>query len=187
MRPTPAIVRWEAKGLCRVAFPTFCDLPDRGLPPADAEPILSPYRQNGAAPRERPAPGHGGLSSMSGTILSIRPRQREPLPPLGLGERVINGRLYYSAAWLGAAAFEPETVQIGPGPTDADDKPKEEQMDGTVRFSLEGRGDEANTAEWIARLVARLLREEGLVVGERGVGVRASRSRTAHADVREEA
>jgi hypothetical protein len=58
-------------------------------------------------------------------------------------------------------------------------------MDVTVRFTLEGRGDEANTAEWIARLVAQLLREEGMVVGERGVGVRASRSRTAHAEVRE--
>ena len=60
-------------------------------------------------------------------------------------------------------------------------------MDMTVRFALEGRGDEATTAEWIARLVAQLLREEGLVVGERGVGVRASRSRTAHAEVRGEA
>jgi hypothetical protein len=60
-------------------------------------------------------------------------------------------------------------------------------MDVTVRFTLEGRGDEATTAEWIARLVAHLLGEEGMVVGERGVGVRASRSRTAHADVREEA
>ena len=96
------------------------------------------------------------------------------------GERVVNGRVYYSAAWLGAAPFEPE-------PAVGDDKPKEEQMDVTVRFTLEGRGDEANTAEWIARLVAHLLREEGLIVGERGVGVRASRSRTAHADVREEA
>jgi len=56
-------------------------------------------------------------------------------------------------------------------------------MDVTVRFTLEGRGGEANTAEWIARLVAQLLHEEGLDVGERGVGVRASRSRTAHADV----
>lgn len=60
-------------------------------------------------------------------------------------------------------------------------------MDVTVRFTLEGRGDEANTAEWIARLIAQLLREEGLIVGERGVGVRASRSWTAHADMREEA
>jgi hypothetical protein len=59
-------------------------------------------------------------------------------------------------------------------------------MNVTVRFTLVGGGDEANTAEWIARLVARLLREEGLAVGERGVGVRASRSRTAHADLREE-
>ena len=72
-------------------------------------------------------------------------------------------------------------------PTDGDDEPKEGKMDVTVRFTLEGRGDEANTAEWIARLVAQLLHEEGLVVGERGVGVRASRSRTAHADLREEA
>jgi len=124
---------------------------------------------------------------MSGTILSIRPRQRKPLPPLALGERVINGRVYYSAAWLGAAAFEPEAVTSWPEPAIRDDKPKEEKMDVTVRFTLEGRGDETNTAEWIARLVAQLLREEGLVVGERGVGVRASRSRTAHADVREEA
>ena len=60
-------------------------------------------------------------------------------------------------------------------------------MDMTVRFALEGRGDEATTAEWIARLVAQLLREEGLVVGERGVGVRTSRSRTAQADLREQA
>jgi hypothetical protein len=35
---------------------------------------------------------------MPGTILSIRPRQREPLPSLGPGEQVINGRVYYSAA-----------------------------------------------------------------------------------------
>jgi hypothetical protein len=124
---------------------------------------------------------------MSGTILSIRRRQRKPLLPLGLGERVINGRVYYSAAWLGAAAFEPEVFRSGPEPAVGDNKPKEEQMDVTVRFTLEGRGDEANTAEWIARLVAQLLREEGLVVGERGVGVRASRSWTARADVREEA
>jgi hypothetical protein len=121
---------------------------------------------------------------MSGTILSSRPREREPLPPLGPGERVINGRVYYSAAWLGAAPFEPEEVKIRPA--DGDDKAKEEQMDVTVRFTLEGGGDQANTAEWIARLVAQLLREEGLIVGERGVGVRASRSRTAHADLREE-
>ncbi len=67
-----------------------------------------------------------------------------------------------------------------------DDEPNEEKIDVTVRFKLEGRGDEQNTAEWIARLVAGLLREEGLDVGERGVGVRASRSRTAHADLREE-
>ena len=37
---------------------------------------------------------------MSGTILSSRPRQGEPLPPLGPGERIMNGRVYYSAAWL---------------------------------------------------------------------------------------
>jgi hypothetical protein len=123
---------------------------------------------------------------MSGTILSIRARRREPLPPLGSGKRVIDGRVYYSAAWLGAP-FEPEVVRIDPEPAGGDDKPKEEQMDVTVRFTLEGRGVEANTAEWIARLVAQLLQEEGMVVGERGVGVRASRSRTAHADVREEA
>jgi hypothetical protein len=122
---------------------------------------------------------------MPRTILSSRPRQREPLPPLGPGERVINGRVYYSAAWLDAAPFEPEAVKVGPA--DGDDEPKEGKMDVTVRFTLEGQGEEANTAEWIARLVARLLREEGLVVGERGVGVRASRSRTAHADAQEEA
>ena len=111
---------------------------------------------------------------MPRTILSSRPRPREPLPPLGAGERLINGRVYYSAAWLGAAPFEPEAVKIGPA--DGDDKPKEETMDVTVRFTLEGRGDEATTAEWIARLVAQLLREERIIVGERGVGVRASRS-----------
>jgi hypothetical protein len=98
---------------------------------------------------------------------------------------VINGRVYYSAAWLDAAPFEPEVVKIEPA--DGDDELKEGKMDVTVRFTLEGRGDAANTAEWIAGLVTRLLREEGLVVGERGVGVRASRSQTAHADVREEA
>lgn len=98
---------------------------------------------------------------------------------LGPGERVIDGRVYYSAAWLGAGPCESE-------PADGDDKPKEEKMDVTVRFTLEGRGDEQNTAEWIARLVAQLLREEGMTVGERGVGVRASRSRTAHANVQEE-
>jgi hypothetical protein len=98
---------------------------------------------------------------------------------------MINGRVYYSALWLGAAAFEPEAVRIEPA--DKDDKPREEKMDVTVRFTLEGRDDEATTAEWIARLVAHVLRGEGLVVGERGVGVRASRSRTAQAGVREEA
>ena len=46
---------------------------------------------------------------MSGTILSIRPRQREPLPPLGPGERIINGRVYYSAAWL-CSPLEGEVV-----------------------------------------------------------------------------
>ncbi len=52
---------------------------------------------------------------MPGTILSSRPRQREPLPPLGPGERLINGRVYYSAAWLGVAApFEPEAVTAAP-------------------------------------------------------------------------
>jgi hypothetical protein len=120
---------------------------------------------------------------MSETILSSRPRQRAPVQWLGPGERVIDGLVYYSAVWL-TAPFEPEAVKIGPA--DEDDNPREETMDVTVRFTLEGRGDEANTAEWIARLVAQLLREEGLDVGERGVGVRASRSRTAHADVREE-
>jgi hypothetical protein len=123
---------------------------------------------------------------MSGTILSSRPRQRKPLAPHGPGERVINGRLSYSAAWLGAAPFEPEPVGIGPEPALGDDQPKEEKMEVTVRFTLAGRGDEATTAEWIARLIAQLLREEGLIVGERGVGVRASRPRTAHADVHEE-
>jgi hypothetical protein len=122
---------------------------------------------------------------MPRTILSSRPREREPLPPLGPGERVIDGRVYYSAAWLGAAPFEPEEVKIRSAA--GDDKAKEETMDVTVRFTLAGGGEEATTAEWIARLVAQLLREEGLVVGERGVGVRASRSRTAHADLQEDA
>jgi hypothetical protein len=79
---------------------------------------------------------------MPGTILSIRPRQREPLPP---GKRIINGRVCYSAAWLGAPPFEPEAVQIEPA--EGDDKAKQEKMDVTVRFTLEGRGDEATTAE----------------------------------------
>ena len=118
---------------------------------------------------------------MSGIILSSRPRRRGPIRQLGPGERVINGRVCYSAAWLGAAPVEPEAAKTEPA--GGDDEPKEEEMDVTVRFTLEGGGVEANTAEWIARLVAQLLREEGLVVGERGVGVRASRSRTAHADL----
>ena len=58
-------------------------------------------------------------------------------------------------------------------------------MEVSVRFTLQGGGDEQTTAEWVARLVAKLLREEGLEVGARGVGVRASRTRTAHADVEE--
>ena len=37
---------------------------------------------------------------MSETILSARRRQRELLAALGPGERVISGRVYYSAAWL---------------------------------------------------------------------------------------
>jgi hypothetical protein len=122
---------------------------------------------------------------MPGTILSSRPRPWAPLRPLGPGEYVINGRVYYSAARLGAtAAFGPETGRIEPA--DGDATAKEETMDITVRFTLEGRGDEANTADWIARLVGQLLREEGLDVSGRGVGVRATRSRIAHADLREE-
>jgi hypothetical protein len=121
---------------------------------------------------------------MPGTILSSRPRQRVSLQSLGPGERVIDGRVYYSAMWF-TAPFEPEAAGIEP--SGGDDHSREETMDLTVRFTLVGGGGEATTAEWIARLVARLLREEGLDVGERGVGVRASRSRTAHADVRKEA
>jgi hypothetical protein len=49
---------------------------------------------------------------MSGTILSTRPRQREPLPPLGPGERLINGRVYYSAAWL-CSPLQAEVVKAG--------------------------------------------------------------------------
>lgn len=45
---------------------------------------------------------------------------------------MINGRVYYSAAWLGAIPFEPEPVRIGPEPALGGDKPKEEQMDVTV-------------------------------------------------------
>src|SRR5947209_4848273 len=56
---------------------------------------------------------------MSETILSIRPRQRR-LAALGPGERVINGRVYYSAAWLSTAArFEAEAVTAAPEPTRA--------------------------------------------------------------------
>jgi hypothetical protein len=120
---------------------------------------------------------------MSGIILSSRRRQREPLPPLGPGECVIDGRVYYSAVWL-TAPCGPEAVRIELAA--GEDEAKEETMDVTVRFRLEGRGDEATTAEWISRLVAQVLREEGLDVSERGVGVRASRSQTAHADVQEE-
>lgn len=58
-------------------------------------------------------------------------------------------------------------------------------MDATVRFTFAGRGDEATTAEWIARLIAHLLRKEGVIAGDGGVGVQASRSRTAHADLPE--
>jgi hypothetical protein len=49
---------------------------------------------------------------MPGTILSSCPRQREPLPPLGPGERLINGRVYYSAAWL-CSPLEAEVVKAG--------------------------------------------------------------------------
>jgi hypothetical protein len=77
-------------------------------------------------------------------------------------------------------------VSLG-DPGFGDDKAKEEQMEATVRFTLEGRRDETTTAEWIARLVAQVRREEGLLVGERGVGVGVSHSRSAHADVQEEA
>ncbi len=56
---------------------------------------------------------------------------------------MINGRVYYSAAWLDAAApFEPEAVKIEPA--DGDDEPKEEKMDVTVRFTLQGGGLAAN-------------------------------------------
>ena len=55
---------------------------------------------------------------MPGIILSSRPRQREPLPPLGPGERVINGRVYYSAAWLGITA--PFNAEAGKAAAEAD-------------------------------------------------------------------
>jgi hypothetical protein len=35
---------------------------------------------------------------------------------LGPGERIIGGRVFYSAAWLGAAPFEPEAVKVEPVP-----------------------------------------------------------------------
>jgi hypothetical protein len=55
---------------------------------------------------------------MSGTILSIRPRPRPPLVVLGPGERVISGRVYYSAAWLSTAApSAAEVVTAAPEPT----------------------------------------------------------------------
>ena len=49
---------------------------------------------------------------MSGTILSSRPGQREPLPSLGPGERIINGRVYHSAAWL-SSPLEAEVGKAG--------------------------------------------------------------------------
>jgi hypothetical protein len=58
---------------------------------------------------------------MPGTILSSRPRQRAPLQSLGPGERVIDGRVHYSAVWL-TAPFEPEAVRIEP--SDEDDNSK---------------------------------------------------------------
>ena len=119
---------------------------------------------------------------MSEGILSSRPGDREPLRFLGPGERRVNGRVYYSAAWLDGTPSEPESVKIRPAL--GEDDAKEEEMEVTVRFTLQGGGEEQNTAECIARLVANLLREEGLEVGARGVGVRASRRRTAHAEVR---
>jgi len=48
---------------------------------------------------------------MPGTILSSRPRQRAPLQSLVPGERVIDGRVYYSAVWL-TAPFEPEQREL---------------------------------------------------------------------------
>jgi hypothetical protein len=54
---------------------------------------------------------------MSGSILSSRPGQQAPLPPLGPGERLIDGRVYHSSAWLGAAPFEPGPVRIEPAST----------------------------------------------------------------------
>jgi hypothetical protein len=95
---------------------------------------------------------------MPGTILSIHPRQREPLPPLGPGERVINGRVYYSAAWLDAAPSEREAVQIEPA--DRNDKPKEDIVTYEVRtrFDLEPEPGDDLGPEYIANLVANALR-----------------------------
>ena len=68
---------------------------------------------------------------MPGTILSSRPRRRAPLQSVGPGERVIDGRVYYSAVWL-TAAFEAEAVEIEPAK--GDDKPEggEDGRDGEV-------------------------------------------------------
>src|SRR5205823_9053416 len=51
------------------------------------------------------------ISSMPGIILSSRLGQRAQLLPLGPDKRLINGRVYYSAAWLGVAPFEPEVLR----------------------------------------------------------------------------
>ena len=95
---------------------------------------------------------------MSGIILSIRRSQREPLPPLGPGERIINERVYYSAAWLDAAPFEREAVKTEP--TAADDKPKEDIVTYEVRtrFDLEPEPGDDLGPEYIANLVANALR-----------------------------
>ena len=84
---------------------------------------------------------------MSEGILSSRPGHRERLRFLGPGERIIDGRVCYSAAWLDGTPFEPESVEIEP----AAGGKEGEEMEVTVRFTLEGRGDEQSTAEWIAR------------------------------------
>src|SRR5437870_3009561 len=93
------------------------------------------------------------MSSMPGIILSTRRRQREPLSRPGPGERVISGRVYYSAAWLDADDL-PHLAGWEPGTT------KEEKMiyDVTIRLDFETE-EEHLGPEFAANLISATVRE----------------------------
>jgi hypothetical protein len=108
---------------------------------------------------------------MPGIILSSRFGKRETLPPLRPGERVINARVYYSAAWLDAHDL-PHLAGWEPGTT------KEEKMiyDVTIRLDFETE-EEHLGPEFAANVISATVREalhgQG-IDGLHGIGCRVT-------------